>query len=202
MKPIIALLAAFMLLVAAQVSAATVNTAACLVNQPPPDPWNPPPPPEPGLCITGVDGVTINGATYNVNFVYDTFTNLNVDGNFPFYPTYGGSGPSDAVDAINLVINTSGTTAEGILPAGKSTSTSYYAVARQPSAGSFVNVSSGYFTYDEMLPMYRHEGGAEHTEGAAPHAVFTAVPIPAAVWLFSSALAGLAWLRRKQIIQI
>ncbi|MCP3907923.1 MAG: VPLPA-CTERM sorting domain-containing protein [Gammaproteobacteria bacterium] len=26
----------------------------------------------------------------------------------------------------------------------------------------------------------------------------SAVPVPAAVWLFGSALAGLGWLRRKQ----
>jgi hypothetical protein len=30
--------------------------------------------------------------------------------------------------------------------------------------------------------------------------VVTAVPIPAAVWLFGSALAGLGWLRRKQTV--
>jgi hypothetical protein len=28
----------------------------------------------------------------------------------------------------------------------------------------------------------------------------TAVPIPAAVWLFGSALAGLGWMRRKQTV--
>jgi len=28
----------------------------------------------------------------------------------------------------------------------------------------------------------------------------TAVPVPAAVWLFGSALAGLGWMRRKQTI--
>ena len=29
---------------------------------------------------------------------------------------------------------------------------------------------------------------------------FTAVPIPAAVWLFGSALAGLGWMKRKQTV--
>ena len=30
--------------------------------------------------------------------------------------------------------------------------------------------------------------------------VFSAVPIPAAVWLFASALAGLGWMRRRQAV--
>jgi hypothetical protein len=34
--------------------------------------------------------------------------------------------------------------------------------------------------------------------GGYDNIVVTAVPIPAAVWLFGSALAGLGWLRRKQ----
>jgi hypothetical protein len=33
---------------------------------------------------------------------------------------------------------------------------------------------------------------------ALDNIVLTAVPVPAAVWLFGSALAGLGWLRRKQ----
>jgi len=40
-----------------------------------------------------------------------------------------------------------------------------------------------------------------NTSGSPPvldNIVVTAVPIPAAVWLFGSALAGLGWLRRKQ----
>jgi hypothetical protein len=37
---------------------------------------------------------------------------------------------------------------------------------------------------------------------AAPYSSFsiTAIPIPAAVWLFGSALAGLGWMRRKQTV--
>ncbi|MCP4927680.1 MAG: hypothetical protein GY918_01310 [Gammaproteobacteria bacterium] len=44
---------------------------------------------------------------------------------------------------------------------------------------------------------------ANHAFGSAVDniAVSNVVPIPAAVWLFSSALAGLGWLRRKQPIK-
>ncbi|MGI9309171.1 MAG: VPLPA-CTERM sorting domain-containing protein [Gammaproteobacteria bacterium] len=36
------------------------------------------------------------------------------------------------------------------------------------------------------------------TNYSAGQGSFSAVPIPAAAWLFGSALAGLGWLRRKQ----
>ena len=40
-----------------------------------------------------------------------------------------------------------------------------------------------------------HEGGWINIDNLES----TAVPIPAAVWLFGSALAGLGWMRRKQV---
>ena len=38
----------------------------------------------------------------------------------------------------------------------------------------------------------------EFVDGAINGVIVSAVPIPAAVWLFGSALAGLGWMRRKQ----
>ena len=45
-------------------------------------------------------------------------------------------------------------------------------------------------------------GGAavEFVDGSISGVVVSAVPIPAAVWLFGSALAGLGWLRRKRAV--
>lgn len=52
--------------------------------------------------------------------------------------------------------------------------------------------------------------GAELSSSGAPYwgvgqrsivsGALTAVPVPAAVWLFGSALAGLGWMRRKQTV--
>jgi hypothetical protein len=41
---------------------------------------------------------------------------------------------------------------------------------------------------------------AVNVPGLLDNIVVNSVPIPAAVWLFGSALAGLGWLRRKQIV--
>ena len=35
------------------------------------------------------------------------------------------------------------------------------------------------------------------SDGSSGAFMLTAVPVPAAIWLFGSALAGLGWLRRK-----
>jgi hypothetical protein len=42
--------------------------------------------------------------------------------------------------------------------------------------------------------------GAQFPSSAVDNIVLTAVPVPAAVWLFGSALTGLGWLRRKQTV--
>ncbi|MBT8131509.1 MAG: PEP-CTERM sorting domain-containing protein [Gammaproteobacteria bacterium] len=170
-------------------SAATVNTVACNA-----DPVN-----TPDICVTSVDGVVINGTTYNVNFVYDTFTNLNVGDNFPFYPTYGGPGDASvAVDAINLAINTHSTHVERILAAGSSTAFSSYEVVKQPSAGPFQNTSRGIASGPAGSASFARVNGVVANEGLAPHAVFTVVPVPAALWLFGSAIAGLGWRARRK----
>ena len=43
-------------------------------------------------------------------------------------------------------------------------------------------------------------GVGTRSDGSAGAFMLTAVPVPAAIWLFGSALAGLAWLRRKAIV--
>jgi hypothetical protein len=48
------------------------------------------------------------------------------------------------------------------------------------------------FTWDSVIP------GTSNI--SIDNIAYTVVPIPAAVWLFGSALAGLGWLRRKQTI--
>jgi hypothetical protein len=52
--------------------------------------------------------------------------------------------------------------------------------------GGVVQISSGYF-YDDPSTY----------EGEVSGGSVSAVPIPAAVWLFGSALAGLGWIRRR-----
>jgi hypothetical protein len=41
---------------------------------------------------------------------------------------------------------------------------------------------------------------AHNGAGSIDNIVISQVPVPAALWLFGSALAGLGWLRRKQTI--
>ena len=73
------------------------------------------------------------------------------------------------------------------------------------SISTFVNVTSTMTTFSlgagwtnlQRLEIYG--GGQPHIGAIAADniAVVTAVPVPAAVWLFGSALAGLGWIRRK-----
>jgi hypothetical protein len=58
--------------------------------------------------------------------------------------------------------------------------------------GAWLNVSSVYL-YGAGSPSFTANSIDNVTVGAA-------VPVPAAVWLFGSALAGLGWLRRKQAV--
>jgi hypothetical protein len=51
---------------------------------------------------------------------------------------------------------------------------------------------------DPVISFYWGNGLKAETESTLLYS--TAVPIPAAVWLFGSALAGLGWMRRKQTI--
>lgn len=48
--------------------------------------------------------------------------------------------------------------------------------------------------------LFQADGYYPFAGGAVDNISATAVPIPAAVWLFGSALAGLGWLRRKQTV--
>ncbi|MGI9317872.1 MAG: hypothetical protein ACR2QW_11095 [bacterium] len=50
----------------------------------------------------------------------------------------------------------------------------------------------------ETLKIYTQAQGTLFDSYNMDNIVLTAVPIPAAVWLFGSALTGLGWLRRKQ----
>jgi hypothetical protein len=56
------------------------------------------------------------------------------------------------------------------------------------------------FVYGNYSPDY----GANYDSGTSATGTFlvrtSAVPVPAAVWLFGSALAGLGWMRRKQSV--
>ena len=60
------------------------------------------------------------------------------------------------------------------------------------NAGGVVNIDVNSNNSIEIVTSF------EAIRNLMPGATVSAVPIPAAVWLFGSALAGLGWLRRKQ----
>ena len=76
-----------------------------------------------------------------------------------------------------------------------------YSVDKSPNAYAFDigSVDSRYFEIDVVTRSADtpgHSGFNEVIFGGAA----SVIPIPAAVWLFGSALAGLGWMRRKQTL--
>ena len=126
---------------------------------------------------------------------------------FPDYGFYNeGSEGFDALalsvnDFVSLLGNTAGSAAEG----------SYEVFG---SKGYVAGIKSGYIQYsayqsvslDDTLQITIQSGNRLTTKnGASPESGHflvrtSTIPVPAAIWLFGSALAGLGWMKRKQTV--
>jgi len=144
-----------------------------------------------GSAATAVLGLDVNGTSYDVTWEQGTFNGLG-SGVFPFVGSL--SEATDAEDALNLALTNAGAT---LFKRGNGTTFTRYDIA-YALAGSALStrqngtIPNGSSNWEFIQLLSR---GADQT---VSYAVFTAVPIPAAVWLFGSALGVLGWIQRKR----
>jgi hypothetical protein len=138
--------------------------------------------PENPFKVTAIQGLDIGGVLYNVDFntsTYDTF-----GGDDTYWTSQAEA--QTASDSINTLLN-----AEGVTGTVLSTATgAIYEVNYGGATGNGIVTSKGAAADwgDSQFPT-----NGFHDKSTA----FSVVPVPAAVWLFGSALAGLGWMRRK-----
>ncbi len=143
-----------------------------------------------GQSATSIQGLEVGSQLYDVAFYYDSYDDLNAVNDFPFLNDFGlyQEGMNSAVDALN----TAG--AENFLTSNNAQiSTVFYLPSASASSSWFAVNPFGTWVVAGL------DANGPSSSTNAPFAVFTTsvVPIPAAVWLFGSALLGLGWMRKK-----
>ena len=135
--------------------------------------------------VTAIENLDIGGTLYNVDFDADTYGTFG--GDEEFWTTQAEA--SVAVDAINVLFNANQSpgVANGGAPSCEGSPCYIVKFGSSDSVGA-LNFG-GWDNYGSI------GYGSELDPIATAWSV--AVPIPAAVWLFGSALAGLGWMRRK-----
>jgi hypothetical protein len=145
----------------------------------------------PGIA-TGIAGLNIGGTLYNVDFeapgdAYSTFGGTEL-----FWADLAES--NIARDAINTVLD-----ANAVVDLNNEATYAkplFFVRNQALIEGSFshnYNPTTWTGSINSSVPE-----GHSLIEGYAT--AWSVVPIPAAVWLFGSALAGLGWMRRKQTV--
>jgi hypothetical protein len=134
----------------------------------------------PGV-VTGIGGLDIGGTLYNVDFEapgdFSTF-----GGEVDFWSTANEA--ITASGAINAIL-----TAEGDVDVNNPERVVYQVLWGDGCCAEESVNSSG---------LWFGTGGIPAFPNASIATAWSVVPLPAAVWLFGSALAGLGWFRRRQ----
>jgi len=155
-----------------------------------------------------IRGLVIEGIAYDVSFVMDSFDDLNAVNAFPLLQsdvgsTWAGNWANKAGNSIVDLFN-----ADEFTP-GYSVTNLYIAYGNV--ATSQVNAKrifeGGYSSFEERPWENLGTAFLRNTSTDRLYASFSvasapppAIPVPAAVWLFGSALAGLGWMRRKTAV--
>lgn len=149
----------------------------------------------------GIEGLITDGATYNVTFVQGTFTELSTPGNFPFL------GASDAtasavMDDIVATLNADAARwVQGAnIPFGNSAADTQFFMPFQLRPNDEVKSQRGVaITWVQPLDFANYGTHIHPRYDSIVYATMSAVPIPAAAYLFGSALGLLGWMRRRSI---
>jgi hypothetical protein len=136
----------------------------------------------PGV-VTGIGGLDIGGILYNVDF--------EAWGELDDYTTFGGEEDFwielgevlDAASAVNAVLSS-----PGIVGVNNPSLFTYQVNHSGGSALESIEIAPGFWGLGNLFsPVDSQKTTA-----------WSVVPLPAAVWLFGSALAGLGWFRRRK----
>lgn len=141
--------------------------------------------------VTAIGNLDIDGVLYNVDFdtgIYGTF------GGDEYFWADSGADIAAISISVNGVLNAEG----AISVAGSPSSYGILSETCSPFGCEFPVTFLNYYNTD--IPEWRIQSGPvpEFDDGLRT-AWSVAVPLPAAAWLFGSALAGLGWLRRRQV---
>ena len=182
------------LLTGAAVNAATVQTALC---GPPTVPGEGP---TSGTCVTGILNLDVLGTIYDVQVVVDTGANVFGSPTSPSpLPTFWGdqAGAAAAVTALVTALNSAG----GIEGATGVAGSRYWIDVPWGTsnfAGLPLNVEFASVSGTNWVNSGQGACGFVPGCDVEGWALFTpVVPVPAAVWLFGSALGVMGWMRRK-----
>jgi hypothetical protein len=180
------------LLIAVQAHAATVLTAAC--GPPAGEVFEGP---GSGTCVTGILNLDVLGTIYDVEIVVDTGANVFGSPTTPSpVPTFWGdqAGAAAAVTAIVNALNSEG----GIAGATGVAGSRYWIDI--PWGTAYSNLAVEFANGTGASWFYEGTGACGFNVGCSAEgwALFTpVVPVPAAVWLFGSALGLMGVMRRK-----
>jgi hypothetical protein len=139
--------------------------------------------------VTAIGSLDIGGTLYNVDFDADAYGTFGGDDEF-WTTEAEASAAVDAINAFFLVNSVYGVANDGI---SSCEGAPCYTVKFGPSDSVGALNFGGWENYGSI------GYGSELAPLATAWSV--AVPIPASIWLFGSALAGLGWMRRKQTVQ-
>ena len=142
----------------------------------------------PGV-VTGIGGLDINGTLYNVDFEATGSAFTTFGGEVDFWSTANEA--ITAGSAINAILNLGEGLEFPILLVNNSLLTYYQIFWGDPSFAAEENQGGGSFPWVGT-------GGIPQEQFLEFSTSWSVVPLPAAVWLFGSALAGLGWLRRRR----
>ena len=161
--------------------AETIHTVDCIDGNP-----------SSGQCLTGVSGLVVSGATYDVYFTEESFLNLFGDPlSVTFDPPTFWEDQTTSGEAFAAIVDIVDT--NGLSGYRMDNSTTLWGEVTIP-----YTTTDGIETLIKSWSLGFGPDLVSLLTDVRPTAVFSVVPVPAAVWLFGSGLIGLIGIARRK----